>query len=347
MRVVVVGVTGNIGSSLVRKLVARPDVERTVGVARRLPAVGTEGVEYIQADIVRDDLDPIFHQADAVVHLAWAIQPSHDLDALERVNIDGSRRLFAAAAAAGVPALIYGSSVGAYSAGRKDRLVDESWPVDGIPSSFYGRHKAQVERMLDQLEHECPRMRVVRMRPGLIFKAGAAAGIRRLFLGPLVPTPLLRPSLLRIVPSVPGLRFQALHTDDVASAYTAAITGHVRGAFNLAADPVLDPDTLAEHFGAMKLPVPRGIARALTAATWHLHLQPTPAGWLDLALGVPLMDCRRPRRELDWTPARTSLDALDDLLDGLSSGHGESLPPLEPDRPGRTHELATGIGERQ
>ena len=54
---------------------------------------------------------------------------------MERTNVEGSRRVFAAVAAAEVPALVYASSVGAYSAGPKDKRVDESWPVDGIPTS--------------------------------------------------------------------------------------------------------------------------------------------------------------------------------------------------------------------
>ena len=53
-----------------------------------------------------------------------------------------------------MPALVYASSVGAYSPGPKDRAVDESWPTGGIQTSFYSRHKAEVERLLDVFETE-------------------------------------------------------------------------------------------------------------------------------------------------------------------------------------------------
>jgi nucleoside-diphosphate-sugar epimerase len=347
VRVVVVGATGNIGSSLVEALRAEPRVTSIVGVARRLPTQRPSDVEYRSADVVTAPLEQLFEGADAVVHLAWAIQPSRDPATLERVNVQGSRRVFEAAGNAGVPALVYGSSVGAYSAGPKDRAVDESWPTNGIPTSFYGRHKAATERLLDDFERERPDTRVARIRPGLVFKAGAVEEIRRLFLGPLVPSPLLRRELIRVIPAIPGLRFQAVHSLDVADAYVRAIVREASGAFNVAADPVLDPDELAAHFGAVKLPLPKGIARAAADLSWRLHLQPTPAGWVDLALGVPVMDSSRARELLGWTPKRSSLDALDDLLDGLSHGRGEPLPPLEPSRPGRARELATGIGERQ
>ena len=71
-----------------------------------------------------------------------------------------------------VPAsLVYASSVGAYSPGPKDRRVDESWPTDGTPSSFYSRHKVEVERVLDQVEAEHPELRVVRLATGIDLQA--------------------------------------------------------------------------------------------------------------------------------------------------------------------------------
>jgi nucleoside-diphosphate-sugar epimerase len=104
----------------------------------------------------------------------------------------GSQRVFEAAAQAGVRTVVHASSVGAYAAGPKDRRVDESWPTTGIPTSFYSRHKAAVERILDAFEATHPHVRVVRLRPGLIFMGEAASEIRRLFAGPFLPRALVR-----------------------------------------------------------------------------------------------------------------------------------------------------------
>ena len=139
---------------------------------------------------------------------------------------------------AGVPALVHASSVGTYSPGPKDRLVDESWPTDGIPSSFYSRHKAEVERLLDRFEQEHPSVRSVRLRPALIFKRESAEEQRRLFAGPFVPSSLVRRGLIPLVPDVPRLRFQAVHSYDVGDAYRLAATGDARGAFNVAVELV-------------------------------------------------------------------------------------------------------------
>jgi UDP-glucose 4-epimerase len=331
MRVVVVGATGNVGTSLVRLLSADPGVTSIVGVARRRPELQLPKVDWVAADISRDDLEGPLAGADVVVHLAWLIQPSHRLDVLEATNVAGTKRVLAATAAVGAGALVYASSVGAYSPGPKDKPVDESWPTEGIATSFYSRHKAATERMLDRFESEHPAVRVVRMRPGLIFKREAASGIRRLFVGRLLPPQLLRPSRIPLVPRTERLVFQAVHTDDVAEAYRLAIVGDARGAFNIAADPVLDPDELGRILGAKPVPVPAKVLRTFADLSWRAHAQPTPPGWVDLAVGVPVLDTTRARTELGWQPTRTSGQALRELLDGLADKASGPTPALARD----------------
>jgi UDP-glucose 4-epimerase len=348
MRVVVLGATGNVGTSTLNALASDDRVDSVLGIARRLPALELPKVEWAAADIRSADLTRLFDGADAIIHLAWLIQPSRNEAELESVNVVGSERVFSAVAAAGVPRLVYASSVGTYSPGPKDRLVDESHPTDGIASSFYSRHKAVVERILDRFEAASPSVSVARLRPALIFKGDAASEIRRLFAGPFLPTALIRRSLIPLIPSVRGLRFQAVHSLDVGAAFSEAALRGAAGAFNLASEPVLDPDRIGRLLAARPVTVPQRVLRAMTSLTWHLRLQPTPPGWLDLALAVPLMSSERARQELDWVPRRGADEALLELLDGLRVGRGLSTPPLDPDAGGpfRSGELATGVGAR-
>jgi UDP-glucose 4-epimerase len=348
MRVVVTGASGNVGTSLLRSLAAEPAVDSVLGLSRRVPGLSVPKAEWRPADITRTPLRPLFHGADAVVHLAWLIQPARDQQLCRAVNVDGSARVFRAAADAGVEALVYSSSVGAYSPGPKDRRVDESWPTGGIPTSFYARHKSEVERLLDRFEDEHPRTRVVRMRPALVFKREAASEIRRLFAGPLLPGSLARPELIPIVPRTDRLIVQAVHSYDVGDAFRQAVASDAAGPFNLAADPVLDPDTLGRILGARPVPVPARVLRAGAALTYRLHLQPSEAGWVDMGLAVPLMDATRAQAELGWRPQHTAADALRDLLAGMRDGAGLDTPPLEPGSAGplRAREFLSGVGSR-
>jgi len=348
MRVVVLGATGNVGTSVLESLEAESGVDEIVAVARRAPGRPFARTTFEEADIATSELVPLFRGADAVVHLAWLIQPGRTESMTYRVNVAGSERVFQAAAEAKVPALVYASSVGAYSPGPKDHPVDESWPTEGIHSSFYSRHKVAVERALDRLERAQPELRVVRMRPGLIFKAQAATEIRRLFAGPFLPRALLRPGLIPFVPDTPRLRFQAVHSLDVGDAYRRALMSNARGAFNLAADPTIGPGELAQILHARPIKVPPQVLRGSAAVTFALRLQPSEPGWVDMALAVPLLDSTRARTELGWQPQHSATDALAELITAMREGDEYATPPLAAatSGPARIRELVTGLGGR-
>ncbi|MFF7651584.1 NAD-dependent epimerase/dehydratase family protein [Streptomyces sp. NPDC007983] len=349
LRVVVVGATGNVGSAVVRALGEEAAVSSILGLARRVPDWTPEKTAWRAVDLGDPDVElvPHFRDADVVVHLAWLFQPTHEPVTTWRGNVLGSVRVFEAVAAAGVPALVHASSVGAYSPGPKDRGVDESWPTHGWPEAAYTREKAYLERFLDGFEQRHPDLRVVRMRPGFLFQRQSASQQRRLFGGPLVPGSLVRPGLVPVVPDVPGLRFQVLHTEDAATAYRAAAVRDVRGAFNIAAEPPVDAATLAEILGARVFRLPRPLLRGAVASAWKLHLAPASPELLDAVLRIPLMDTTRARRELGWEPRHTATDAIEEFLRGLRRGAGGPTAPLAADSAaGRVHEAATGVGER-
>jgi nucleoside-diphosphate-sugar epimerase len=338
MRVVVVGATGNVGTAVLRRLARADGVTAVTGVARRVPGPHAgepyDGVDWHAVDVGAPDavhqLTDVFAGAGAVIHLAWQIQPSHQRRAIRRTNVTGTTHVADAAVRTSVPALVVASSVGAYAPGPKDEKVTEEWPVTGVPGSTYSRDKADVEALLDEMELAAPQLRVVRLRPGLIFQRSAASEIARYFIGPLAPLSLLRPGWLPLVPYDRRLRVQAVHADDVADAYVRAATGDVRGAFNIAADPVLDGERVAKRFSGRAVPVPAGVLRVAAGLTWHARLQPTEPGWVRLAAAAPLLSTERAERELGWHPRMDALTALAELIDGMARGTGTPSPPLRP-----------------
>lgn len=355
-RVVVTGATGNVGVAVMRALSRHPGVEEAVGLARHVPDVSSPltalpGTSWQSADVVADDLTAVFDGADAVVHLAWLIQPSRDLDRLWEVNVGGTARVLDAVARAGVPALVHASSVGAYSPSPRERteplMVDETWPTHGVPTSAYSREKAYTERLLDAFEARHA-LRVVRLRPSLIFQADAASRIRRLFLGTLAPGRLIASGKLPLVPTVRGLWFQVVHTDDVAEAFVTAVVDEVSGAFNLAAAPVLSLDDVAEALEARPVTVPSAAVRGAVRAGWSARLQPIDVGWYDLARRSPLLDTTRAHRELHWSPTHSATATLRELLSSMAAGEGAATAALEGDEDrSRMRELATGQGAEE
>ena len=345
MRIVITGATGNVGTALLRRLATETDID-VVGIARRPPGPDAgppyDRVEWHAADLGDDNcVEPLtewFSGADAVVHLAWQIQPSHRRAQLRRTNLTGTRHTVDAIVRAGVRSLVYASSVGTYMPGPKDLGVDEDWPTAGVPRSGYSVDKAAVELMLDGVEREHPSLRVVRLRKALIFQRDAGAEISRYFLGPVAPFVLRRIGRVLIIPTNKRLRTQALHADDAAEAYLRALRADVRGAFNLAAEPVLDGPMFAKLTGGWTVPLPLGLLRMLVNTTWRARIQPTDPGWFNLLVSLPLMDCSRAERELGWRPRRDAREALRELLAGVAAEAGTSGPAL---RPGGVRSRAT------
>jgi nucleoside-diphosphate-sugar epimerase len=344
MRIVVVGATGNVGTAVLRRLAETDGVTALTGVARRVPGPDAgppyDIVDWHSVDVgapsAVDPLTDAFAGAGAVIHLAWQIQPSHDRAAIRRTNVGGTRHVAEAAVRASVPALVVASSIGAYAPGPKDERVTEEWPATGVPGSTYSRDKADQEAVLDEVELANPDLRVVRLRPGLTFQRSAAAELTRYWVGPFVPVSLLRVGRLPVVPYDPALRLQAVHADDVAEAYVRAARSDVRGAFNIAAEPVLDGVQVAQLYHGRPVRLPTSLAmpvvRLAAGLTWRARLQPVEPGWVRLAAKAPLMSTVRAERELGWRPRVDAVEALAELLDGMARGAGARAPALRPRR---------------
>lgn len=345
MKVLVTGASGNLGTALRRRLQQEDDVE-VVGLVRR-PPQHDGGVRWVQADLASPASVPVLEReladADAVVHLAWLLQPSHDEPAMRAANVDGTRRVATAAAAAGVH-LVHASSVGAYAPRARpvpdgtavdgappQDAVGEDWPTTGIASSTYSRHKVAAERVLDDVQRAVPDARIARMRPGLVLQGDAGSEIGRYFLGGLLPLSLVRRVVLPVLPLPREVVFQVVHADDVAEAVHRMLRTRAQGPFNLVAAPVVDRMDVAAALRVQRVPrLPVGVMRALAAATWRTRLQPTEAGWVDLLTQVPLLSSALARAELGWEPQVPSREALVELVDGLSRGSGAPTPPLRP-----------------
>ncbi|WP_421121619.1 NAD-dependent epimerase/dehydratase family protein [Aquihabitans daechungensis] len=316
--VVVTGATGNIGSALVRRLVGDDRVSEVRAVARRISQedLGRK-VRWFALDVAHDDLSRAFDGADVVIHLAWRIQPSWDLETMRSVNVDGSTRVFEAAIAAGA-AIVHASSLGAYGPGPKDRLVGEDWPVSGHPDHPYSAHKAEVEHVLDRLGGQHPDVRIARMRPALVMQSGAGQELRRYFLPRHLPFRMVRSTLVQRLP----VRFQVVHADDVADAFARAALSEAHGAFNVATDEVI---------GGRQLSQLQAVVRPIAAAAWRIHAQPVDPGWVTLLFRSPLIDSRRAREELGWAPDWSGPDALEAGLAGIQDPPEPRSPALRGD----------------
>ena len=331
MRIVVTGASGNIGSALLRRLVSS-GAHEVVGIARRPPTGGHpfDRVQWVSLDLAdrtsADVLPGAFEGADAVVHLAWGFQPSHDSRYLARLGVGGTRRVLAALATAQVGHIVHLSSVGAYSPKLDDVPVREDWPTNGVPSSPYSQHKAAAERLLDAHERAHPDTVVTRMRPGIVGQRSAGSSLLRYGIPAVVPARFI--GHLPVLPLDRRLVIPMVHADDVADAVERALETGAAGAFNLSADPPVRADDIASALDARLVQVPAPVLRAAMSVLWHARLQQIDPGWLDLGYAVPLMDTTRARTGLEWAPRVDAISVLTETISGMRQASSDDTAVL-------------------
>jgi nucleoside-diphosphate-sugar epimerase len=334
LTVAVTGPTGDIGRPFVRALERSRSVKRAIGMARRpfdAEAEGWRKTEYRRGDVLdRHSVEELVAQADAVVHLAFVIVG--DRDETTRVNLDGSRNVFEAALSAKrVKRLVYASSVAAYGFhddARDGRLTEEA-PPRGTDRFYYSAQKAALEQLLDDMAvgsgkdvyvfRPCivagpESLMLIQKLPYVSISERLPGAVRRL----LDVMPVLRP----VVPD-PGVPFQLVHADDVATALRAAVLGRGKpGVYNLAGDGELTASDLAEALGWYAIPIPELAVDATAEVVARIPFLPPEAAWIEAARTPSLMDVSKARRELRWRPRH---DARETLRQTVAAARGEGL----------------------
>jgi nucleoside-diphosphate-sugar epimerase len=320
LKVAVTGPTGDIGKAFIEALERSSEVTEIVGMARRdfdPVAAGWTKTTYLQGDVLnRSDVDRSVADADVVVHLAFLIFGS-DRKTRE-VNLQGSRNVFEATMVSDAKRLIYTSSVAAYGfhEDNPERLTEDV-PARGTDEHPYSAQKAAVEEMLEKVTAPWDG-EVYVFRPCIVAGPTALSLIEEIpyvQIGEKLPTALRKatgqiPFLRPVIPD-PGLPFQLVHEDDVASALVAAVLGRgAPGAYNLAAEGDITTSDLARALGWYSIQLPELAVDATVEIVSRLPLMPARAAWLN-ALKVPvLMDCSKAERELGWEPEHDVLDTL-------------------------------------
>ena len=334
LTVAVTGATGNVGTALLRRLTdPGSGVAEVRGLARRRPPdeAPYDRVRWHLVDLrepTAETLLPAFLDGvDAVVHLAWALQPGRQPELLREVNVDGTRRVMQAAVSAGVAHVVHMSSLGAYAPAAVGQRVTEDWPVTGIPSAQYSRDKAAAEQVVREVVGRRTGTTLTVVRPTLVLQPLASASIGRYVLGPLVygAVRALPHAVARLLPlPAPNVHVGFVHADDVADALVRILDRRAAGPFNLTAEPIVDAGELARVLGTRRLPVPAFLVRTALSAAFHTRMVPTEPGWLDIGLRAPALDATRARTVLGWQPEHRGDDVLRQFVAAL--GHGEGAP---------------------
>jgi len=294
MKVAVTGGGGQLGTVLIRRLAVRRNVESIVSIDVRAPLVASRKLTSLVMDVRDAGLEDALAGCDAVFHFAFIVTQATSRDVFWSVNVEGSRRVFEAARAAGVRSIVYASSVAAYGVvpGHPTPIVEDT-PRHHQLAFPYAATKFEVEAFLDAFEAAHPEIAVTRLRPVIL------AGER-------MEHPLGDSLARGIVPDVGATALPFVWDEDVADAALLALDKQARGAFNLAAEDPLSPCELAAAAGMRCVPVPRALLRgAVRLSPWLARAglgRPVDGSWIENAT-VPLaVSSERARSVLGWKP---------------------------------------------
>lgn len=325
LTVAVTGPTGEIGKPFISALERAPEVGRIIGMARRPfdPASrGWKKTEYRQGDVSkREDVDALVAGADVVVHLAFIIVAS---EGTHDINVEGSRNVFKAAAAAGAKRLVYASSVAAYGFHEGNpQPLRENVPTRGSEAHPYSAQKAAVERVLAEALTGTATDAYI-FRPCIVAGPDAPLLLDNIpyiqisdKLPGAVRTLLDQVPILKPVLPDPGVAFQLVHHDDVADALVAGVVGRGEpGVYNLAGDGELTMATLAEELGYYSVPIPELAVDATATIISRLPMVPPEARWIEAFRTPVLMDTTKAQDALGWSP---EFDAVETLRETISA----------------------------
>ena len=286
MRVLISGSSGCLGSVLVPALCADPAIEAVTGVDLRASRFAHAKYRHLQLDL--DDLGvQRLSGHDALVHLAYVVLRGRMSEvAMSRINVRASANLLRRAKECGIGRTILLSSAAVYGCGVN---LDERAPYAPLAGFSYGRHKAELEGVVETQIPDC-----LRLRPHVIFGRHAQPLLRFLLRQPLYPRlPMPEPEL------------QCVHEDDVASAIRLALFSQARGALNLASTDAFSFAQIMRRTHRMALPAPPALLAAALHVGWRVGGWGGEPGWMR-GLCQPLtLSCARARHELGWTPRHT------------------------------------------
>jgi UDP-glucose 4-epimerase len=332
VRYLITGGSGYIGSRLVDVLSRRDDSERIVIADVRSPGPFKPKTEFKQLDVRdREEARRVIEAArpDALVHLAFILNPIHDEALMYDIDVNGTQNVLDAASAAGIEHVLVTSSTTAYGAFPDNPVpLSEEDPVRGAPDYSYAQHKTEADRLCQLWALNHPERTMTIVRPCIVF-------------GPNVDNYIVRFWTKQPFQADLGNLdnpIQFVHEDDAVEALTRLLLGRHDGAYNLTGEGLMTQGECADIVGLPIRRMPLRPFRAFARAMWRARLSEAPPGQLEFARWPWVASNEKLKRTLDWTPRHTTRETFEITMRAQGKIEGATL-----DDPGPLAQL----GERQ
>jgi UDP-glucose 4-epimerase len=305
-KVVITGISGYLGTQILKILDKDKDVEAVVGIDIRPPNYSTNKLKFYSRD-VREPLLDIFaeNKVDSAFHLAFVLPPKMGVDAHD-INIRGSQSFLHACEATAVEALFYQSSHTVYGAHSDNpALITEDQPLRPTPNFPYGQDKAEVELMFQEYAKAHPKQSVTIVRVVSVVGPGA---------GPSGLNVLFMPVTMYVSGYDPGWQF--IFEDDLARLDVTLVKERRSGVFNAGAEGALSYREMLRSTGKPSLGLPSWLWKFLITFSWNLHIQrKSPAGGLEYMKHPIIVSTEKLSKTTGFKFTMNSRDALKSYMD--------------------------------
>jgi UDP-glucose 4-epimerase len=303
----ITGMSGYLGTRLVRRFRKRNDISDIAGADLNPPAAkgnASDAAVFHAADVRDPAITDLMaeHRTDTLFHLAFVVQPIHDNEKMFDIGVNGTKNVLEAAKAAGVRHVIAISSTLAYGAhpDNPEKLTEDA-PLRGNKTFPYGHFKAVADRVVQDFAAQNPDMTISILRPCTVF-------------GPNIDNYISRMLFLPLTVVVKGYDppVQFVHEDDFVDACEIAMEKRLPGAFNIAANGTVPITRIADVLGSRLLPVQSWLLYPALESLWRIHFPRIEVnrGYLDYIRYPFVADNRKARNLLGFKPRHTSLQTL-------------------------------------
>ncbi|MEK7514337.1 MAG: NAD-dependent epimerase/dehydratase family protein [Patescibacteria group bacterium] len=306
MRIFLTGISGYVGQILAEDLSRLSEVDSITGIDTVAPTFPLPPkVTFIQMDIRSPDVAGVMTGHDTVIHAGFVVLWEARMPARERldINMRGTENVALAAVRNKVARFIYISSMAAYDFRRIHRQSDvsEDFPLGtDNPYFYYWHDKGAAERIVEKI-------------------IGPSSATLTMFRAPYIIGPRNRVTVEGFRKN--GVRFptknpraQFVQEQDVTDAFARALSGTIKGVFNLCPDDCATLSEILEVVGKKNPPIiPVFLAQFIVYIQWRFFNAPIHPSWVGEALGDFTLSNKK-LKGTGWKPRFKTLEALSSAL---------------------------------
>lgn len=313
MRLFVSGISGYLGTVVMRSLEEDPTVGSIVGVDVRPPALESGKLEFQKVD-VRDaaGIRNAMRGCDAALHMAFVLDEIRDKEKTYDININGSKNVFHACLDTATPWLIQLSSMAAFGAHPDNPfpMSEDEYPR-GDRRCYYCYSKAEIEHYLFRLSQQHPELDVTVLRPCII-------------VGRRLDNTISWAFSRKVAVSLRGCdpHTQYIHEDDLAAAIRLVLEKRAKGIYHVTSDDSIAYSEMIARAGMLAPALPPDLLCRMADITYRLRLSPFSSHWVNMFRHSMVGSNAKIKRELGWQPSHTSKELFGLVLEAGKKRNG-------------------------